>query len=92
MLVDYAYQDREIVRTGKETPAGSDHWTFTETTVDPHHLVDCAVEQTLFEEYHGLRDAKLKLYATNVFNESYVNIDGYPATDRTVGVAFSIGF
>jgi hypothetical protein len=90
--VDYAYQDREVVQNGKETPSGSDNWTFTETTVDAHHLVDCAVEQTLFTEYHGLKDGKLKVFATNVFNESYVDIDGYPATDRTIGVALSLAF
>ncbi|MGX9366581.1 TonB-dependent receptor [Desulfoplanes sp. PS50] len=92
LLVDYAYQDREVVQNGKETPSGSDNWTFTETTVDAHHLVDCAVEQTLFTEYHGLKDGKLKVFATNVFNESYVDIDGYPATDRTIGVALSLAF
>ena len=92
LLVDYKYQDKQVVQNAHEDPPGSDNWTFTETSIDPYHLVDVAVEQTLFKEYKEMRDAKVKLFATNVFNERYENVDGFPATDRTIGVAFEIGF
>ncbi len=92
LLVDYKYQDNQVVQNAHEDPPGSDNWSFTETSISAYNVVDVAVEQTLFKEYKGMRDAKIKLFATNIFDERYENEDGYPATDRTIGVAFSIGF
>lgn len=92
LLVDYKYQDNQVVQNAHEDPPGSDDWHFTETAISAYNVVDAAVEQTLFKEYKGMRDAKLKLFATNIFDERYENQDGYPATDRTIGAAFSISF
>lgn len=43
----------------------------------------------MFDKWNGIKNGVLKLYVKNLFDEEYKNTSGYPATDRTVGAAFS---
>lgn len=87
LMLDYRYQDEQVVK--KSERIGPDQWTFTEVPMDAYHVFDLAVEQQLIENWGCLENAALKLYVHNLLDEEYEELSGYPATDRTFGVALS---
>jgi iron complex outermembrane receptor protein len=90
ILLDYKYQDSQIASIYNYL--GDEQWSYAEVPIDSYHVVDLAVQQTLFSSWKGLDKGKLTVYANNLFNEEYENVDGYPATDQTFGVALSVSF
>lgn len=87
LILDYEFQDEQI--TVKSEEISPDVYEFTDIAIDSFHLFNLAVEQTLFDKWNGMKNGVLKLYVKNLFDEEYKNTSGYPATDRTVGAAFS---
>jgi outer membrane receptor protein involved in Fe transport len=85
LLLDYKYQDEQVVQKGEEI--APDEWEFTEIPMDDYHVFDLAVQQTLFKNRGSLKNATIKFYINNLLDEDYENLSGYPATDRTYGVA-----
>jgi len=90
LMLDYSYQSKEVTEVSE--PIGEDEWYFTEVQIDPYHIVDFGIEQTLFKDFGMMKDAHLKFYIKNLFDEKYQDASGYPATDRTYGIALSFGF
>ncbi len=90
LMLDYSYQSKEVTEVSESI--GEDEWYFTEVQIDPYHIVDFGIEQTLFKDLGMMKDAHLKFYIKNLFDEEYQDARGYPATDRTYGVALSFGF
>lgn len=90
LLLDYYYQSDEITENGEESSPGE--WVFTETENDAHHVFNFGVRQRIFQSDHLLKEAYLKAYVKNIFDEAYSNASGYPATDRTFGAALSMRF
>ncbi|MFO7751202.1 MAG: hypothetical protein R6V54_14030 [Desulfobacteraceae bacterium] len=87
LILDYEFQDEQITVTSEEI--SPDQYEFDEIAIDAFHLFHLAVEQTLFQEWKGMKNGILKLYVKNLFDEEYKNTSGYPATDQTLGLAFS---
>ena len=52
--------------------------------------IDIGVKQKLFDRLGILQNGALSFYIKNLLDEDYMNTEGYPATDRTVGVSFSV--
>ncbi len=90
LMLDYSYQSKEVTEESEEI--APDEWYFTEVQIDPYQVVNFGVEQTLFKEFGMMKDACLKFYVKNLFDEEYQDTRGYPATDRTYGIALSFGF
>lgn len=90
LMLDYAYQSKEVTEVSEQI--GEDEYIFYQVQIDPFHVFDFGVKQTLFEEFGILKNAHLKFYVNNLFDEEYTDASGYPATDRTCGVALSFGF
>jgi len=90
LMLDYSYQSKEVTEVSEEI--APDEWYFTEVQIDPYHIVDFGIEQTLFKNFGMMKDACLKFYIKNLFDEEYQDARGYPATDRTYGIALSFGF
>ena len=67
-------------------------WVFTETENPAYSVFDIGVQQLLFKSDRFPKEASLKVYAKNIFDEEYSNASGYPATDRTFGVSLSLSF
>lgn len=88
LLLDYQFQDEQVLETEEEV--AEDEYVIYRTKIDAYHLVDLGVQQTLFEKWGPLENGALRLYMKNVFGEEYENSSGYPATDRTVGIGFSV--
>jgi len=88
LLADYKYQDDQVVKIINYL--GGDQWSYAEKALDAYHVVDLALSQTLFTDFKGLREGTVSVYVNNVFDEEYENVDGYPATDRTFGISFSL--
>jgi len=87
LLLDYKYQDEQISETAEEI--APDEYIIREFKIDSFHLVDFGVRQTLFHSWGPLSDGVLRFFVNNVFDETYTNSGGYPATDRTFGVGLS---
>ena len=90
LMLDYSYQSKEVTEVSEEI--APDEWYFTEIQIDPYHMIDFGIEQTLFKEFGMMKDACLKFYVKNLFDEEYQDASGYPATDRTYGIALNFGF
>jgi len=54
--------------------------------------VDLGLQQTLFKQWGLLKDARLKFFVNNIFNERYKTSSGLPATDQVYGTALSFAF
>jgi len=91
LMLDYYYQDDEIIEVGDETPPGSDNWVFHQLSNPGYNVFDLGMEQVLYER-KGLFDAVLNVYVKNLFDEEYMESNGYPATDRTFGAALRLRF
>lgn len=89
LMLDYYYQSREITEESVELSTG---WDFNETENPAHSVFDFGVQQLLYKSERFPREAYLKVYAKNIFDEEYSNASGYPATDRTFGVSLSLSF
>ncbi len=87
LLLDYKYQDDQTAETAEEI--APDEYIINEFTIDSYHLVDFGIRQILFHQWGPFSDGVLQLFVNNVFDETYTNSRGYPATDRTFGAGFS---
>ena len=87
LLLDYKFQDKQTVRKSEEV--AEDEWVYTEIDMAAYHLFNFSVEQDLFRAWNGIENARLKFTISNLLDESYENLSGYPATDRTYGVSLS---
>jgi iron complex outermembrane recepter protein len=92
VMLDYKYQDDQVALACEEEPEGSENWVCTENPMDAYEVFDFAIEQTLLKDRYHIRDAKLKFYINNLFDEEYENSRGYPMTDRTYGASLSLDF
>jgi iron complex outermembrane receptor protein len=88
LLLDYQYQDEQVLE--EEEQISEDEYIVTRTAIDAYHLVDLGVQQKLFEQWGPLHQGSLRLYMKNVFDEEYENSSGFPSTDRTIGIGFSV--
>ena len=92
LLLDYAYQSDEVAEVyeeGNDPNSDADDY-YSEEQIDAYSVIDFGVRQTLFKRLGFLRDGTLSFYIKNLLDEKYMNTSGYPATDRTVGVSFSV--
>lgn len=90
LLLDYYYQSDEITENAQES--APDEWVFNETENGAYHLFDFGVQQRLFQSDRLLKEAYLKAYVKNIFDEAYSTASSYPATERTFGAALSMRF
>ena len=87
LLLDYKYQDEQVIQKGEEVTPGV--WEFSKIAIDAYHIFDLACEQRLFKNWGVFKDGEIKLYINNLFDNTYENLSGYPATDRTYGISLS---
>jgi outer membrane receptor protein involved in Fe transport len=87
LLLDYKFQDEQVSEIAEEL--APDEWIIRQVAIDSFHIVDFGIRQTLFHEWGPLRNGVLRLFINNVFDETYTDSSGYPATDRTFGIGFS---
>ena len=92
LMLDYYYQGDEIIQVSEETFPGSDVYVFSELANAAYNVFDLGVEQVLFESKGYLKDTVLNVYVKNVLDEDYLEVSGYPATDRTFGATLSMHF
>ena len=90
VTLDYEYQDEQVTETSEEV--AEDVYEFHRTKIDAFSLVGLSIKHRLFEEWNGIRQGTLQLYANNLFDEDYMNTSAYPGTDLTVGSAISFQF
>jgi iron complex outermembrane receptor protein len=87
LLLDYHFEDDQVNNYYEEISA--DEYVFKQVSIDAYHLFDFGVSQKLFEKWGFAQKGTLRFFVNNLFNTDYEDSRGYPATDRTFGVAFS---
>jgi len=92
LFLDYEYQDKQVKEIVDVIDEDAGEWEVREIQIDSYEIFDLAVEQTLFEKWGFIREGSLKLYVNNLLDKEYQTSRGYPATDRTYGIALSFGF
>lgn len=87
LLLDYHFEDDQVNEYYEEL--GVDEYIFRQVAIDAYHLFDFGVSQKVFEKWGFAQKGTLRFFVNNLFNTDYEDSKGYPATDRTFGVAFS---
>ena len=100
LMLDYYYQsDKMETKTEVLTDEngdivydenGDEVYTWWLVPNPAYQLVNFAVTQRLFKEWGGFKDATLKVYVKNLFEEGFMSSRGYPATDRTFGISLTL--
>ncbi len=100
LMLDYYYQsDKMQIVTEVMTDEngdivvdeyGDEVYTWWREPNPAYQLVNFAVTQTLFKNWGGFKDASLKFYIKNLFEEDYKSRRGYPSTDRTFGLSLTL--
>jgi outer membrane receptor protein involved in Fe transport len=88
LMLDYYYQSHETTEVSEEI--AEDVWDFRTVEIDHYNVVDIGVQQTLFKQDGWFKDSVVSLYIKNLLDEEYYDTSGFPATDRTYGISFSI--
>jgi outer membrane receptor protein involved in Fe transport len=88
LMLDYYYQSHETTEISEEI--AEDVYDFRQVDNPHYNVVDIGVQQTLFKQDGWFKDAIVSLYIKNLFDEEYYDTSGFPATDRTYGISFSI--
>lgn len=87
-MLDYTYQSEEVTETADEV--ATDVWVFRGVDIPAHHVVDFGMSYRCFETAGPFENGTLSVYVKNLFDEDYFDAAGYPATDRTFGISFSL--
>jgi outer membrane receptor protein involved in Fe transport len=90
LMLDYTYQSEETTEISEQI--AENVWYFNEVDNSAYQVFDLGIKQLIYQSERLLREAYLNAYVKNLFNEDYNSPDGYPASDRTVGVALNINF
>lgn len=88
LMLDYMYQTDETTEVSEEI--ADDVWAFSEVGIPAHSVVDFGIQYKCFGQVAWLKDGTLNVYVKNLLDEDYYNTSGYPATDRTFGITFSV--
>ncbi|MBN1932053.1 MAG: TonB-dependent receptor plug domain-containing protein [Desulfobacterales bacterium] len=94
LMLDYYYQSKEVSERSELIGYDENNeeiYDWSQVDNPSYQLVNFALEQKLFKNKWFFRDAKLKFYIKNLFDEVYYDSRAYPSTDRTYGVTFSVG-
>lgn len=96
LMIDYRFQDEQVAHVYEEVPPGSGHLMTYDEPIERYHIFDFAIEQKLnlkkiLGDIH-IKEATLKFYVKNLFDEDYENQRGFPMTDRTFGGSISFKF
>lgn len=93
LKLDYSYQSKETQEISElidDSDPDNPIYDWRQVDNPSYSLFHFGVEQTLFLDRWGMKDARLQFYIKNLFDEEYYDARGYPATDRTCGVIFSV--
>ena len=93
LMLDYYYQSERTVEESEQIGVDEDEepiYIWRQVDNPSYQLVNVAVTQNLFKNRYNIKDARLKLYIKNLFDENYNNSRGYPSTDRTFGVTLTL--
>jgi iron complex outermembrane receptor protein len=88
LMLDYTYQSDESTEVSEEI--ADDVWNFHEVDIPAHSVVDLGFEYKCFEQLGWLKNGTVNVYIKNLLDQDYYDSTGYPATDRTVGITFTI--
>ena len=93
LKLDYYYQSEETQEVSvliDDSDPDDPIYRYSEVDNPAYNLFNFGVEQTLFRDKWHMQNARLQFYIKNLFDEEYYDSRGYPATDRTFGVTFSL--
>ena len=88
LMLDYTYQSDETTEISEEI--ADDVWNFHAVDNSAHSVVDMGVQYLCFEQASLFKQGTLNVYVKNLLDEDYYDTSGYPATDQTIGLSFSV--
>jgi len=88
LMLDSYYQSQETTEISEELSPGV--WNFRQVENDAYKVVDIGLQHVFFKQAGWFNNGTLNVYIKNLFDTKYYNASGYPATDRTYGLSFSV--
>ncbi|MBN1498371.1 MAG: TonB-dependent receptor plug domain-containing protein [Spirochaetes bacterium] len=89
-MADYGYESEQAYMNPVEI--ATDTYVFYATRINPYHLLDIAIEQTILKDKYYFRNLKIKLYIKNILNDIYQDSQGYQMPGHTFGGEISMKF
>ncbi len=90
--MDYKHQDKQERDVIDIIDEDAGLFEIRTVKIDSYGVMDFSASYLLFEKWKRVENPTLKVFVNNALDEDYVNVRGYPATERTYGAALSMAF
>ena len=90
--LDYYHQDKQMKEVLDIIDEDAGIFEIRNVQIDSYGVMDASVLYTFFEHWKRIEKPTLKVYCNNLFDADYVNMSGYPATERTFGISLTCNF
>lgn len=90
--LDYKHQDKQVQDVVDIVDEDAGIFEVREVKIDSYGVMDFSAAYTFIDKWKRIEKPTLKLFCNNVLDADYVNVSGYPATERTFGAMLSLGF
>ena len=89
LLLDWQFQDKQVLEVEEWVGPGEDDYIVRTDPIDAYQLLNFGIQQNIFEKLGPFSQGVLRFYVNNILDEAYEDSNGYPGTDRTVGIGIS---
>lgn len=89
LLLDWQFQDEQVLEIEEFVGPGPDDYILRRDPIDPYNLVNFGIQQEIFDKFGPFSKGVVRVYVNNILNETYEDANGFPGTDRTVGIGFT---
>lgn len=90
--LDYKHQDKQVKEVVDVIDEDAGIIETREVVIDSYGVMDLSFTYIPFEKWKRITSPTLKIFVNNLLDKEYVNVSGYPATERIFGVSLDLGF
>ncbi|MFH2065360.1 MAG: TonB-dependent receptor [Pseudomonadota bacterium] len=87
--MDYKHQDKQERDVVDIIDEDTGEYEVRTVKIDSYGIMDVSLSYCFLEKWYRVEKPTIKLFANNALDKDYVNVSGYPATERTYGVSVS---
>ena len=88
--LDYQYQDKQERDVIEIIDEDTGEFDVRHVKIDSYGIMDFSASYRLFDTWKRVENPTVKVFVNNALDKEYVNTSGYPSTERTYGVSFSV--
>jgi iron complex outermembrane receptor protein len=90
--MDYKHQDKQEQDVTEIIDEDAGLFDVRTVKIDSYGIMDFSVAYVFFKQWRRIEKPTLKVFINNALDTDYVNVSGYPGTERTFGTSLSMDF